>query len=54
MNNSTHSTNHHREIDSIDSYFECVTFCSTQDDKRVCEERCVEILKNEDKFSDNN
>ncbi len=39
---------------AIDSYFECITFCSTQDDDRVCEKKCVEILKNEHKLSDDN
>jgi len=39
---------------AIDLYFECLTFCSMQDDNRVCEKKCVEILKNEDRFSDDN
>ena len=39
---------------TIDSYFECITFCSMQDDDRVCEKKCVEILKNEPKLSDDN
>ena len=39
---------------AIDSYFECVTSCSMQDDNRVCVKRCVEILKNEDRSSDDN
>jgi len=39
---------------AIDSYFECVSFCSMQDDERVCLKKCVEVLKKEDVKSDNN
>ncbi len=31
------------ELDAIDSYFECVTACSINEETPVCVTRCVEI-----------
>ena len=33
--------------DPIESYFECISFCDTEDG--ICISRCVEILKQHDK-----
>ncbi len=34
---------HDEEHDAIDSYFECVTACSINEDIPVCETLCVEL-----------
>ena len=48
MNNSVFSSNQNTEIDSINSYFECITECSIVDGHQECVTRCVEIhLKGE-------
>ena len=48
MNDSVLSNNQNSEIDSINSYFECITECSTVDGRQECISRCVEIhLKGE-------
>ena len=48
MNDSFVSTNQNSEIDSINSYFECITACSIVDGHQECITRCVEIhLKGE-------
>ncbi len=33
---------HDDELDAIDSYFECVTACSVNEDNSVCVTHCVE------------
>ena len=43
MNNSFFSTNQNRELDSIDSYFECITECSIVDGHQEYITRCLEI-----------
>ncbi|KGF97070.1 hypothetical protein EU96_1711 [Prochlorococcus marinus str. MIT 9302] len=43
MNDSDLSNNHNTEIDSINSYFECITECSIVDGHQECITRCVEI-----------
>ena len=43
MNDSFVSKNPNTEIDSIDSYFECITECSIVDDHQECITRCLEI-----------
>ena len=49
MNDSFVSTNRTTEIDSIDSYFECITECSIVDGHQECITRCLEVhLKNGD------
>ncbi len=36
------------EMDSVDSYFECITECSLEDEGAECVTRCVEVhLKQE-------
>ena len=48
MNDSFISTDHNIEIDSINSYFECITECSIVDGHQECITRCLEIhLKGE-------
>ena len=48
MNDSVYSPNQNTEIDSINSYFECITECSILDGHHECITRCVEIhLKGE-------
>ena len=48
MNDSVLNTNQNSEIDSINSYFECITACSIVDGNQECITRCVEIhLKGE-------
>ena len=48
MNDSVSSTTHSSEIDSINSYFECITECSIVDGHQECITRCLEIhLKGE-------
>ena len=50
MNDSFVSTNQNKEIDSINSYFECITECSIVDGHQECISRCLEIhLKGGDK-----
>ena len=43
MNDSVFSTNQTKEVDSINSYFECITECSIVDDHKECITRCLEI-----------
>ena len=43
MNDSFCSYNRTAEIDSIDSYFECITECSIVDGHQECITRCLEI-----------
>ena len=43
MNHSFVSTNQNIEIDSINSYFECITECSIVDGHQECITRCLEI-----------
>ena len=43
MNDSFVSTNQNVEIDSINSYFECITECSIVDGHQECITRCLEI-----------
>ena len=43
MNDSVLSTYNNPEIDSIDSYFECITECSIVDGHQECITRCLEI-----------
>ena len=43
MKNSFDSTNQNTEIDSINSYFECITECSIVDGHQECITRCLEI-----------
>ena len=49
MIDSVNSTNNNTEIDSINSYFECITECSIVDGHQECISRCLEIhLKGDD------
>ncbi len=49
MNDSFFSNNKNTEIDSINSYFECITECSIADGHQECITRCLEIhLKGDD------
>ncbi len=43
MNDSFVSTNQNAEIDSINSYFECITECSIMDGHQECITRCLEV-----------
>ena len=43
MNDSFASTNQNTGIDSINSYFECITECSVVDGHQECITRCLEI-----------
>ena len=43
MNDLVTPTNQNKEIDSINSYFECITECSILDGHQECITRCVEI-----------
>ena len=43
MNDSYLSTNKKTEIDSINSYFECITECSIVDGHQECITRCLEV-----------
>ena len=43
MKDSFISTDPNKEIDSINSYFECITECSIVDGHQECITRCVEI-----------
>ena len=43
MKNSFDSTNQNTEIDSINSYFECITECSIVDGHQECITRCLEV-----------
>ena len=43
MNDSVVSTKNVEEIDSINSYFECITECSIVDGHQECITRCLEI-----------
>ena len=43
MNDSFVSSNQNTEIDSINSYFECITECSIVDGHQECITRCLEV-----------
>ena len=43
MNDSVYSPKQNTELDSINSYFECITECSILDGHHECITRCVEI-----------
>jgi len=43
MNDSFVSNNQDTEIDSINSYFECITECSIVDGHQECVTRCLEV-----------
>ena len=43
MSNSLVSPHQNTKIDSIDSYFECITECSIVDGHQECITRCLEI-----------
>ena len=43
MNDSVFSTHQNEEIDSINSYFECITECSIVNNHQECITRCIEI-----------
>ena len=43
MNYSVISPKNDKEIDSINSYFECITECSLVDGHQECITRCLEI-----------
>ena len=43
MNDSFTPTYQNTEIDSIDSYFECITECNIVDGHQACVTRCLEI-----------
>ena len=43
MNDAVVSSNKDIEIDSINSYFECITECSIVDGHQECITRCLEI-----------
>jgi len=43
MNDLVFSNKQNSEIDSINSYFECITECSIVDGHKECITRCLEI-----------
>ena len=43
MNDSVFSSSQNTEVDSINSYFECITECSILDGHQECITRCLEI-----------
>ena len=43
MNDSVLSPNQNTELDSINSYFECITECNILDGHKKCITHCVEI-----------
>ena len=43
MNDSFVSSNQNSEIDSINSYFECITECSIVNGHQECVTRCLEV-----------
>ena len=43
MNDLVFSKNQNTELDSINSYFECITECSMVDGHKECITRCLEI-----------
>jgi len=43
MRDSVVPTNQNAEIDSVDSYFECITECSIVDSHQECITRCLEV-----------
>ena len=43
MSDSVFFNNQNTELDSIDSYFECITECSIIDGNQECITRCMEI-----------
>ena len=43
MNDSVISPKQNAEIDSVDSYFECITECSIVEGHQECITRCLEI-----------
>ena len=43
MNDSFAFENQHKEIDPINSYFQCITECSIVDGHQECITRCLEV-----------
>ena len=43
MNDSVFSISDTTEVDTINSYFECITECSIVGDHKECITRCLEI-----------
>ena len=43
MNDPIVPNNHNTEVDSINSYFECITECSILNGHQECITRCIEI-----------
>ena len=43
MHDLVFTTNENTEIDSINSYFECITECNIIDGHKECITRCLEI-----------
>ena len=43
MNDLVFTSHENTEIDSINSYFECITECNIIDGHKECITRCVEI-----------
>ena len=43
MKSSAFSSNNNTQRDAINSYFECITECSTIDGQKECITRCLEI-----------
>ena len=43
MKDSFSNNKEHTDIDSINSYFECITECSIVDGHQECITRCLEI-----------
>ena len=49
MNDLVFSNKQNQELDSINSYFECITECSIVDGHKECITKCLEIhLKGDD------
>ena len=43
MKNSVTNNEEYKDIDSVNSYFECITECSIVDGHQECISRCLEI-----------
>ena len=43
MNDLVFSNKENKDIDSINSYFECITECSIFDGHKECITRCLEV-----------
>ena len=43
MNDLVFSNKENKDIDSINSYFECITECSIVDGHKECITRCLEV-----------